>query len=259
MVTELGIGAMDTPQAADGLETLVVALKSGINFIDTAREYQGSEYLVGEAIRTVDARDVYLASKTFKRTRDGSQYDVDRSRQVLGVDKVHLYQLHDVSSFEVWEEVMQGGGALEGLKIARLRGLVDHIGVSSHSMDVLEEAIGSGEFDTVMLEYSAFAPETEELIRGANNANIGVIAMRPLGGSGRMSSIRTRIAEGDSSLTPASLLRFVLSNPHVSVAIPGSRFPDRVHDNVALASSYEPFSQSERRGCEDQAGLLYKQ
>ena len=259
MVTELGIGAMDTPQAAEGRETLIAALNSGINFIDTAREYQGSEFLIGEAIRAVGARSVCVASKTFKRTRDGSQYDVDRSKQVLGVDKVHLYQLHDVSSFEVWEEVMGEGGALEGLKTARFRGLIDYIGISSHRLDVLEEAIGSGEFDTVMLEYSAFFPETKELARLASDANIGVIAMRPLGGSGRMSSVRARNAEGDSSLTPAMLLRFVLSNSHISVAIPGARFPDRVHDNVALASSYEPLSRSERKQCEDQAGLLYKQ
>ena len=181
MVTELGIGAMDTPQAAEGRETLIAALNSGISFIDTAREYQGSEFLIGEAIRAVGARSVCLASKTFKRTRDGSQYDVDRSKQVLGVEKVHLYQLHDVSSFEVWEEVMGEGGALEGLQTARFRGLIDYIGISSHRLDVLEEAIGSGEFDTVMLEYSAFFPETKELARLASDANIGVIAMRPPG------------------------------------------------------------------------------
>lgn len=42
MVTELGLGAMDTPQVPEGQETLRLALKLGINFVDTAREYHGS-------------------------------------------------------------------------------------------------------------------------------------------------------------------------------------------------------------------------
>ena len=45
------MGAMDTPQAKEGGETLQLALNSGINFIDTAREYQDSEHLIGEVIR----------------------------------------------------------------------------------------------------------------------------------------------------------------------------------------------------------------
>lgn len=257
MVTELGLGAMDTPQVKEGRETLDVALDLGINFIDTARDYQGSEFLIGELLRGRGIKDFHVATKTFSRTRDGSQYDVDRSLKILGIDKVDLYQLHDVSSLEVWERVMAEGGAFEGLAIARYRGLVDYIGISSHSLEVLEKAIRCGEFDTVMLEYSAFFPETEGLISLANEANIGVIVMRPLGGSGRTSSIRTRISEGNKSLTPGLLLRYVLSNPSISVAIPGVRFPSRVRENVELASSFEPLDESEKRQCQDEAQLLY--
>lgn len=259
MVTELGLGAMDTPQVQEGRETLHVALDLGINFIDTARDYQDSEFLIGEVLRERGIKDFYVATKTFSRTRDGSQYDVDRSLKILGINKVDLYQLHDVSSLKVWEQVMAEGGALEGLKIARYRGLIDYIGISSHSLEVLEKVITCKEFefDTVMLEYSAFFPVTEGLITLANQANIGVIVMRPLGGSGRTSSIRTRMSDGDRSLTPGMLLRYVLSNPNVSVAIPGVRFPSRVRENVKLASSLEPLDESEKRQCEDDAQLLY--
>ncbi|MBI2856798.1 MAG: aldo/keto reductase, partial [Chloroflexi bacterium] len=41
LVTELGLGAMDTPTAKEGEATLHAALDQGINFIDTARDYQG--------------------------------------------------------------------------------------------------------------------------------------------------------------------------------------------------------------------------
>lgn len=257
MVTELGLGAMDTPQAGEGAETLNTALNLGIDFIDTAREYEGSEYLIGEVVRERGSKDFFVATKTFSRSRDSSQADVDKSLRVLGVDKIDIYQLHDVSTGDAWEQVVAEGGALEGLQIARYRGLVGYIGISSHSPEILEKAIKCGEFDTVMLEYSAFYQTTEKLIHLAKAADVGVIAMRPMGGSGRMSSIRTRVSEGDTSLTSRMLLRYVLSNPEISVAIPGTRFSTRVRENVDLAVSYQPLNESEKRECEEKAKLLY--
>ena len=49
LVTELGFGAMDTPFSPDANTTLHCALDQGINFIDTARIYQNSEYLLGKS------------------------------------------------------------------------------------------------------------------------------------------------------------------------------------------------------------------
>ncbi len=258
MVAELGLGAMDTPQLPEGPETLSSALDLGINFVDTAREYAGSEYLIGHAIRARGAEDFHVATKTFSHTLDGSQRDVDRSLSILGVERIDLYQLHDISTMDAWDEVMREDGALAGLKIAQCRGLIDHIGISSHGADVLQAAIISGEFDAVMLEYSAFFTETAPLIDLANEHDVGVIVMRPLGGSGRTSVMRGRIAEGYAGpLTPANLLRYVLSNPGVSVPIPGARYPSRIHENVETASAYQPMDAAERRALEDEAQRLY--
>ena len=257
ILPELGLGAMDTPQAAEGADTLRAALDLGIRMVDTARDYQGSEYLIGQVVRERGA-DFCIASKTFSRTVNGSQADVDRSLAVLGVPSICLYQLHDVSTQRDWEQVMTPGGALEGLRVAQFRGLVEHVGISSHNLEIAEKAITCGEFDTVMLEYSAFYTESEPLIELAARSGIGVIVMRPLGGSGRMSTLRTLNARGDSELTPELLLRYVLSNPGVSVAIPGARYPDRVRRNVALCRDYEPLTDAEKKRCERAAEALYQ-
>ena len=258
LVCELGLGAMDTPTAAEGSETLATALDLGIDFVDTAREYAGSEFLIGQLVRARGGSDFHVATKTFSHGMDNSQRDVDRSLAILGVPRASLYQLHDISTREAWDEVMAEEGALAGLKVAQYRGLIGHIGISSHSNDVLRDAIDSGEFDTVMLEYSAFFPETAPLIDRAHERDIGVIVMRPLGGSGRTSAMRGRIAQGDAGpLTPAALLRYVLSHAGVSVAIPGARHPSRIRENVATAQAYEPMSAGERRELERAAGELY--
>ena len=259
MVPELGLGAMDTPTSPEGGDTLRAALEAGITFIDTAREYAGSEMLIGQSLReTAPPADVCLASKTFSRTANGAQYDIDRSLRALGRERIALYQLHDVSTLEAWDAVMHEDGALAGLQAARYRGLVDHIGISSHTAEIARKAITSGEFDTVMLEYSAFYPVTASLIDLAAERDVGVIAMRPVGGSGRTSAMRGRIAEGyDGPLTPANLLRYIWSNPGVSVAIPGARYPSRIHDNVATATTWLPMDEAERRALETEAARLY--
>lgn len=258
MVTELGLGAMDTPQSAEGAGTLRAALDAGINFVDSAREYEGSEFLIGQVIRERGGKPFHIGTKTFRHSINGSQRDVDRSLSVLGVESIDLYQLHDVTTREAWEEVTGEDGALEGLRIAQHRGLIQHVGVSTHSLEVAREIIISGSFDTVMLEYSAFYPDSAPLIELAAEHDVGVIVMRPLGGSGRTSVMRTRLGEGRTGiLTPANLLRYVLSNPGVSVAIPGARYASRIHANVEVASSYTPMDASEQREIERAAAALY--
>lgn len=263
MVTEVGLGAMDTPTSSEGAATLAAAEEAGVNFVDTARDYAGSEFLIGQHVRELAAADrdtnFLLASKTFSHNINGSQRDIDRSVATLGVDQIPLYQLHDISTPEAWAEARdEDEGALGGLKIAQFRGLIGHIGVSSHSTTLLEELITCGEFDTVMLEYSAFFTETAPLIDLAAEHDIGVIVMRPVGGSGRTSAMRTAIGEGyDGPLTPRNLLRYVLANPNVSVAIPGARYPSRVLENVATAAEAPPMTEGERRTLEAEAARLY--
>ena len=255
MVSELGLGAMDTPTSNEGLDTLTTAIDNGIDFVDTAREYYGSEYLIGQAFTKRHKSAVYISTKTFSRTKDGAQYEIDKSLRTLGVTKIHVYQLHDVSTWETWNQVTKNNGALEGLKIAQARGLIDHIGISSHDLSILEKAIISGLFETVMLEYSAFYNKTYHLINKAKERDIGVIVMRPLGGSGRMSRLRNLMKSLDqpSEINSNILLQYVLSNPNISVVIPGCSYPSRIKENVQLALTYSPFSSAQQKYCENLA------
>ena len=109
-----------------------------------------------------------------------------------------------------------------------------------------------------MLEYSAFFPETAPLIDLAVEHDVGVIVMRPVGGSGRASAMRTALAEGyDGPLTPRNLLRYVLANPGVAVAIPGARYPSRILENVETATASPPMGEAERAELEAEAARLY--
>lgn len=257
MVTELGLGTLDTAFSPEGAATIHAALDRDINFIDTARIYEGAEYLIGQVIRERGGKDFFISTKTVNRTRDGAQYDIDRSLRLLGISTIDLYMLDDVAPDD-WDRVMSEDGALAGLQIAKYLGKIDHIGISSHFPDVVEKAIVCGEFEAVMLEYSAFSPETERLLTLAQHHDVGTLIMRPLGGSGRTTTVRglMRETEGKFFLSPAMLLRYVLSHPGVSVAVPGARHPSRIHENVATALSYQPLDSAEKQRCEAEARLV---
>ena len=256
-VVAVGLGAMDTPHSPEAAATVHAAIDGGMNFIDTARDYVGSEYLLGQVIRERGGLDFHVATKTFARSADGAQRDVDRSLSVLGVEAIDLYQLHDISTPDAWAQSMdEDNGALAGLRIARYRGLVRHIGVSTHNLEVLRLIIESDAFDTVMVDYSAFAPEPAALIEAAHARDIGVIVMRPVGGSGRTSVMRGQIDRGEiardeaGALTPANLLRYVLSHPGVSVAIAGARYPSRVRENLDTLAGFTSMPTEEQRALE---------
>jgi len=101
-------------------------------------------------------------------------------------------------------------------------------------------------------------PESLPVLEHAADRGLAVIVMRPLGGSGRTSAIRGRMARGQAGpLTPANLLRYVLSCPAVSVVIPGARYPDRIRVNVAAVESFVPMSPAEMRELELAAAALY--
>ena len=255
-VSELGLGAMDTPNSPSAKVTVHHALDSGINFIDTARIYKNSEYLLGQVVRERGLLDFCIATKTISRSAAGVQYDVDKSRTLLGVDSIDLYQLDDVSLHD-WEKILDKGGALEGLRIAQHRGLIRYIGITSHDLALLKLAIPSGYFDSVMIEYSAFFHETNALIKLADTHKLGVIAMRPLGGSGRTSTIRALENRAImASVNVSGLLCYVLSNQLISVAIVGSSYPDRVTENVKTATTYTAMDAYHRHLYEKQAKLL---
>ena len=163
-VSVIGYGAIKLPRISQDVATACInrALDLGVNFIDTARAYGDSERKIG--IATEGRRDeFYIATKTGERTADGAKADLKTSLSELKMDRIDLWQLHSVSDREQYEKVMGPGGALEAAKWAKKQGLVDHIGITIHrDLDVMRDAIESGEFETIMLAHSVLDQESVE-------------------------------------------------------------------------------------------------
>jgi predicted aldo/keto reductase-like oxidoreductase len=183
-VTRLGFGGIPIQRVSEkvAIDTVVRALEKGIDFIDTARAYTVSEGRIGKAIIQAGKRPV-LSSKSQQRSAEGILKHIDQSLKELGVDMIDIYHCHEVSKEEVYRKIIGPGGAMEGLIRARDEGKIRFIGITSHSIDLLDKIIDDGYVDCIMVCFSFLEPSAiTRVIPKAIEKEIGVIAMKPLSG-----------------------------------------------------------------------------
>ena len=216
-VTRLGWGSIPIQRVSEEEAVAVVkaVVEMGVDLLDTARGYTTSEARIGLALQSLQ-RPVILSSKSPVRTN--KIYDeVHISLKNLRVKKIHIYHLHNVSKMEDYEKVMGSGGAYEGLEKAQKEGLIEHIGLTSHSLDVLERVLRDDRFPVIMTCYSFLEPEAARRIFPLAIAkDVGILVMKPFSGG---------VIE---KAGPA--LKYVLANPNI-VPIPGSENVEKVREN----------------------------
>ena len=226
------IARVDENQA---VETVLHAVESGVDFIDTSRFYKASENFIGKALKQTQNR-VVLASKSQSKTADDVRADLEISLNELQRDYIDLYQCHFVSNEEDYQQRIAPGGALEGLLLARDEGLIGHIGISSHSLDLLERIVDDGLFATIMVCYSFLEPKAaESVIPRALAKNIGVIAMKSFSGG--------FIDE------PELALKYALALPDV-VIIPGVESKELFDQNWKVFQEDRGLSAAEKKKIE---------
>ena len=232
VVTRLGWGGIPIQRVSEdeAIPVIRAVVEMGVDLLDTARAYTNSEHRVGLALQQTD-RPVVISSKSQVRTAKIYD-DVHESLRQLKVPKVHIYHFHNISTHEDYDTVMAPGGGYDGLQRARDEGLIDHIGVSSHSLTMLERAIEDGHFDVIMACYSFLEPDAaKRVFPMARAKDIGVLAMKALSGG---------VIEDAG---PA--LRYVLAEEGI-VPIPGSETLDRAHENWRIFLQGGPLSEDDK-------------
>lgn len=204
-------------------------MEKGVNYIDSARGYTVSEQYIGYGLEGIRDKFV-LATKSMSRTKEAMAADIETSLGNFRTDYIDLYQVHN-PSMEQLDQVMGEGGALEALMEARAAGKIGHIGLTAHSTEVFERALELDWVETIMFPYNIVEQQGAELIHKCAEKNIGFIVMKPLAGG----------AIEDASLA----LRYVCSNPDVTVVIPGMAEIHELEQNLDACSNTEPLTQEE--------------
>jgi aryl-alcohol dehydrogenase-like predicted oxidoreductase len=188
-VSRIGIGGIpiQRPSHDEAVKVIQRALDLGINFIDTARGYGASEGHIGKAI--AGRRDrVILATKTGGRTAVTALEHLEESLRQLNTDYIDVWQFHNVSTFEAYEQVLGPGGAMETAQQALRAGKIRHIGISSHHLEVARKAVASGFFEAIQFPFNFVNYEAaSELLPLARERDMGFIAMKPFAG-GRLNN-----------------------------------------------------------------------
>lgn len=230
-ISRMGFGGIPIQRIdAEGTKKLMKQLaEEGVNYIDTARGYTVSEEYLGYALEGIRDKFV-IATKSMARTREAMAADIEKSLGNLRTNHIDLYQVHN-PSMEQLDTVSGEGGALEALLEAKAAGKIGHIGLTAHSTAVFERALGLDWVETIMFPYNIVEQQGVELIHKCAEKNIGFIDMKPLAGG----------AIEDATLA----LRYVCSNPDVTVVIPGMAEVRELEQNLAACSNTEPLADEE--------------
>ncbi len=202
--TLFGAAAFYQVTQAEADQAMEVLFEYGVNHIDTAASYGDSEIHLGPWIEKY-RRNFFLASKTGERTYESARESILRSLERLRTDHLDLIQLHAVVEDSEWETATGPGGALEAAIEARQEGLVQYIGITSHTLHapaIHLKSLERFEFDSVLLPYNymlmqnpAYAADFNALIEICARKNVAVqliktLQRRPWGDQAHYASTR---------------------------------------------------------------------
>jgi aryl-alcohol dehydrogenase-like predicted oxidoreductase len=236
------------------LHTLVV---NGGTVFDTAPSYGDSEAVAGELVNELGiAEKVFWATKVNVVPRGGDSADpqaaraqIETSFERIGTPKIDLIQVHNLADIPT---------QLGILKELKEEGRVRYIGTTSTnpaSYDYLIEVMKREPLDFIGVDYAVDNLESAKTILPlAADRGIGVIINVPFGG-GRNSAfdavegveLPEWASEFDCQSWGQFFLKYIISHPAVTCAIPGTRQVRHVNDNLGAAMGRLPDAAQRRR------------
>ena len=181
MVTKNGFGALPVQRVDMETASLILrkAYDNGINYFDTARAYSDSEEKIGNSLADV-RENIIISTKTMTKTVEGFWADLETSLEKMKTDYIDIYQFHNPP---FCPKPGDGSGLYEAMVEAKAQGKIRHIGITSHSLAIAQEAVESGLYETLQFPFSYLASEKEEaLVHLCKEKDVGFICMKALAG-----------------------------------------------------------------------------
>lgn len=236
-----------TGRPREAIPMILEALRLGVRYCDTAPAYAQSQDYYGAAFKAAGpgARDqVFLASKTHARDRDGALRLLDDSLRRLGTDHLDLWQLHDLREVEDLDAIFGKGGAIEAVERARADGRIRFVGITGHhDPAILVEAMRRYPVDTVLCAINpadpARLPFLTTVVEEARRRGVGVIGMKVMA-AGRLLT--------DGAAGAHELLRYAAS--FADTVIVGCSSAAEVQENLAARALPLPMPEAERAALE---------
>ena len=226
VVSKLSVGT-DTGISADyGGRLLKRAYELGVNFWDTDGGY-GTHPAVREGLRGLDRSNIIVASKTYAKTYQKAQEDLNSALEELNTDYIDIFHLHAVDTMDDFHQKQDVVAMLQG---AKSKGLIRAVGVSTHTVEVTQALATVTEIDVVL---TVISKTGAKIRRGGKIADMlvaaqalydngkGVYAMKPLDRDQRIGSVE-------------SYLSFLFNLPYVHSACVGMKTIEELEMNVRI-------------------------
>lgn len=267
----LGLGTMrlplkgETPDMIDEEESakmVEVAIKSGINYFDTAWGYHNgmSEIVIGKILKNYPRESFYLASKFpgyDLSNMDKVEEIFEKQLEKCQTEYFDFYLIHNVYEKNVDSYLDEKYGMMDYLLKQKENGRIKHLGFSTHgSLDVIKKFLDKYgkymEFGQIQLNYLDYkflkAKEQAELL---TEYNIPVWVMEPLRG-GKLAKLSDSQEEKLKELRPDEgipswAFRFLQSIPNVTVVLSGMSTMEQLEQNIKTFEEDKKLNEEEMK------------
>jgi diketogulonate reductase-like aldo/keto reductase len=244
----------DPPARAGCAEVVRAFLAAGGRVIDSSPMYGSSQGVVGEALaRLGGLQRVFSADKVWTGSDGAAQ--VEASRRLWQVPRFDLLQVHNLLA---WDK------QLPLLQAMKAEGRLRYVGITTSEgrrHRDMEQLLRGQRLDFVQFSYNLFDREVEQrLLPLAGERGVAVLVNRPFQEGDLLKRLQRHplppwAAEIGCTSWAQFALKFVISHPQVTCAIPATRRVDHVRENLATARGPLPDEAMRRRMAAHVAGL----
>jgi aryl-alcohol dehydrogenase-like predicted oxidoreductase len=233
-VPVVGLGTWQTFDVGPGQEdrareVIEAVWEGGTRFYDSSPMYGRAEGVLGRALGS-HRTGALVATKIWTSSPAEARSQFDAQLEFYG-GRIDLEQVHNLVR---WRE------HLDWMEDERAAGRIGFLGATHYSpgaFDELEQVMRTGRIDAIQVPYNPIEREAERRILPlAAELDLGVIAMRPLGGGSLV-----------GRFDPAELLKWTLADERVHVAIPATSSVEHARVNTAAGAPPWPASEERQR------------
>jgi len=239
--------AGNAKESAQARETLQTFVNLGGRVVDSSPMYGSSESVTGRLAAEIGVGGkLFVATKVWTSGREAGIRQMEDSMRKLRVERLDLMQVHNLVDAQTHLATLR-----DWKKSGRIRYLgVTHYHAGAHAD--LARIIALGDVDFVQVNYSLAEPEAEHrLLAAAAGSRTAVIVNRPFAEGAMFRRVNGKaLPEWAREIGCATwaqyFLKWILAHPAVTCAIPGTRNPRHVADNVAAAQTSLPWWRDRR-------------
>jgi diketogulonate reductase-like aldo/keto reductase len=222
--------------------------EAGGRMIDSSPMYASSQSTIGYGLKKLNyPQALFSAEKVWISNPASGPGQIEQSRAFWGVPRFDLLQVHNLLS---WEQ------HLERLFARKAAGQVRYVGITTSEgrrHREIEQIMASRPIDFVQVTYNVLDREVEaRILPLARERGIAVIVNRPFREGELIRRLERRALPAWAAETGASswaqfILKFIVSHPAVTCAIPATTRVDHVRENMAAATGSLPDEALRRR------------